>query len=46
MTVDQLRSLVAYNRWATVRLLQAAAALSIEELERDLRAISAHSRAP
>jgi uncharacterized damage-inducible protein DinB len=38
MTVDQLRSLVAYNRWANTRLLQAAAALSAEERDRDLRA--------
>jgi hypothetical protein len=38
VTVDQLRPLVAFNRWANTRLLQAAAALSVEELERDLRA--------
>ena len=38
MTVEQLRWLVAYNRWANAGLLQAAALLSAEELERDLRA--------
>jgi uncharacterized damage-inducible protein DinB len=38
VTVEQLWSLVAYNRWANTRLLQVAAALSAEELERDLRA--------
>jgi uncharacterized damage-inducible protein DinB len=38
VTVEQLRSLVAYNRWANTRFLQAAAALSAEELERDLGA--------
>lgn len=38
MTVEQLRSLAAYNRWANARLLQAAATLSVEERERDLRA--------
>jgi uncharacterized damage-inducible protein DinB len=38
VTVEQLRSLVAYNRWANTRLLQVAAALSVGELERDLRA--------
>ena len=38
MTVEQLRSLAAYNRWANARLLQAAAALSAEARERDLRA--------
>ena len=38
MTVEQLRSLSAYNRWANTRLLHAAAALSVEERERDLRA--------
>ena len=38
MTVDQLGSLVAYNRWANNRLLDAAATLSVEELDRDLRA--------
>jgi uncharacterized damage-inducible protein DinB len=36
MTVEQLRVLVAYNRWANLRLLEAAAALDHEELERDL----------
>ena len=38
MTVEQLRSLAAYNQWANARLLQAAAALSVEERERDMRA--------
>ncbi len=38
MTVEQLRSLVAYNRWANTLLLQSASALSAEELDRDLRA--------
>jgi uncharacterized damage-inducible protein DinB len=38
MTVDQLRSLIAYNRWANTRVLEAAAALDAEERERDLRA--------
>jgi uncharacterized damage-inducible protein DinB len=38
MTVEQLRPLVAYNRWANTRLLEVAAALSVQELERDLRA--------
>jgi uncharacterized damage-inducible protein DinB len=38
VTVEQLRSLVAYNRSANNRLLEAAAALGVEELERDLRA--------
>jgi uncharacterized damage-inducible protein DinB len=38
VTVDQLRSLAAYNHWANTRLLQAASTLSVEELERDLRA--------
>jgi uncharacterized damage-inducible protein DinB len=38
VTVEQLRWLVAYNRWANARLLQAATLLSAEELERDLRA--------
>jgi uncharacterized damage-inducible protein DinB len=38
LTVEQLRSLIAYNRWANTRLLQAASALHAEELERDLRA--------
>jgi uncharacterized damage-inducible protein DinB len=38
MTVEQLRSLVAYNRWANARLLEVAAALGVGELERDLRA--------
>jgi uncharacterized damage-inducible protein DinB len=38
MTVDQLRSLVGYNRWANTRLLEATAALDAEERERDVRA--------
>jgi len=38
VTVEQLRWLVAYNRWANTRLLQAVATLSVEELERDLGA--------
>jgi uncharacterized damage-inducible protein DinB len=38
MTVEQLRSLVACNHWANTHLLQAAASLSVEERERDLRA--------
>ena len=38
MTVEQLRLLVAYNRWANNRLLEAASALSVEELECDQRA--------
>jgi len=38
MNVEQLRSLAAYNRWANTRLLEMAAALNIEELDRDLRA--------
>jgi uncharacterized damage-inducible protein DinB len=38
VTVEQLGSLVAYNRWANTRLLQAAEKLSVEERERDLRA--------
>ena len=38
MTVEQLRSLAAFNRWANNRLLQAASALSIEEFNRDLGA--------
>jgi uncharacterized damage-inducible protein DinB len=38
VTVEQLRSLAAYNRWANTRLLHVAAALSAEELGRDLRA--------
>jgi uncharacterized damage-inducible protein DinB len=36
--MKQLRSLAAFNRWANNRLLQAASALSIEELNRDLGA--------
>ena len=35
---DQLRPLVAYNRWANDRLLHASAALDAGERERDLRA--------
>lgn len=38
MTDEQVRSLAVYNRWANARLLEAAAALSAEERERDLRA--------
>lgn len=38
MTVEQVRSLVAYNRWANTRLLQAVAGLGAEERERDMRA--------
>ena len=38
LTVDQLHVLVAYNRWATTRLLLAAESLSVEERERDLQA--------
>jgi uncharacterized damage-inducible protein DinB len=38
LTVEQLRSLTTYNHWANVRLLQAAATLSVEERERDMRA--------
>lgn len=38
MTVEQLSLLVAYNRWANTRLLEAAESLSVPELERDLRA--------
>jgi uncharacterized damage-inducible protein DinB len=38
MNIEQLRPLVAYNRWANTRLLEAAAGLSAEELGRDLRA--------
>jgi uncharacterized damage-inducible protein DinB len=38
VTVEQLRPLVAYNRWANTRLLEAASALSADELERDLGA--------
>ena len=38
MTVEQLRLLAAYNHWANTRLLRAAATLSVEERERDLRA--------
>jgi uncharacterized damage-inducible protein DinB len=38
VTVEELRLLAAYNRWANTRLQEAAAALSGEELQRDLRA--------
>jgi uncharacterized damage-inducible protein DinB len=38
MTVEQLRWLAAYNRWANNRLLEASSALTAEERERDLRA--------
>jgi uncharacterized damage-inducible protein DinB len=34
--MDELRRLFDYNRWANVRLLDVAAALSAEELGRDL----------
>lgn len=37
MTIDELRSLVAYNRWATARLLASATSLTLEELSHDLR---------
>jgi uncharacterized damage-inducible protein DinB len=38
VTVEQLRCLSAYNRWANTRLLQTAATLGTAELERDLGA--------
>jgi uncharacterized damage-inducible protein DinB len=38
LKVEQLRSLVAYNSWANTRLLKAAAELSTEDRDRDLRA--------
>jgi uncharacterized damage-inducible protein DinB len=38
MTVEQLRWLTGYNRWANTRLLQTAAALSSTERERDMGA--------
>lgn len=38
MTVEELRWLFAYNRWANIRLLQAGESLSIEDLNRDVRA--------
>jgi uncharacterized damage-inducible protein DinB len=38
VTVEQVCSLAAYNRWANSRLLQAAAVLHVEALERDLGA--------
>lgn len=38
MTVEQLRSLVAYNEWANRRLLHAAADITRAERERDLAA--------
>jgi uncharacterized damage-inducible protein DinB len=38
MTPNQLQSEAQYNRWANHRLLEASAALTSEEHERDLRA--------
>ena len=38
MTVEELHSLIAYNAWANMRLLETTAALDAEERERDLRA--------
>jgi uncharacterized damage-inducible protein DinB len=38
LTTDQLHSQAHYNRWANQRLLEASAALTAEERERDLRA--------
>jgi uncharacterized damage-inducible protein DinB len=38
VTIEQLRPLVGYNRWANGRLLRAAAGLSREERERDVGA--------
>ena len=38
MDVQSARTFFAYNRWANRRLLQAAGELSVEELDRDLRA--------
>jgi uncharacterized damage-inducible protein DinB len=38
VTIEQLHSLAFYNRWANTLLLQAAATLSVEERECDLRA--------
>jgi uncharacterized damage-inducible protein DinB len=36
-TLDELRRHFAYNRWATLRILDAAASLTTEELTRDLK---------
>jgi len=36
-TMSELRRLFEYNRWATLRILDAAASLSPEELARDLK---------
>lgn len=36
MTADEARLLYAYNRWANERVLQAVAALSDDQLQRDL----------
>lgn len=38
MTPNQLQNQAHYNRWANQRLLEASAALTAEERERDLRA--------
>lgn len=38
MTVELLRSLVAYNEWANLRLLKASACITRAERERDLLA--------
>src|SRR4030095_10726352 len=37
MSLDSVRTLLAYNHWANRRLLQAVGELSPEELDRDLR---------
>jgi uncharacterized damage-inducible protein DinB len=37
MNVEAVRTLFEYNRWANLRLLQAASEISTEELDRDVR---------
>ena len=44
MTVQDVRALFAYNRWANRRILGAVAALTAEEFDRDLQASFASVR--
>ena len=37
MTIDEIRTLYAFNRWATHRILEATGVLSPDDLARDLR---------